>query len=226
MPGAGRRGRAGVRALEHEGRVDLVGQDHHVRAGEHLGQRGQFPGGVDGAGRVAGRVEQQHLRARRERGAQRVGAQLEAASLLAGHVHDPALAQRDHRLVADPRGRGQDHLGVRIDEREQRQREALLRAAGHDHLAGGVGHARALGKRLRGRRAQLGQSAAGGVVHGALRHEVLRSADRLGRRGEIRLAGAQADHVHARLLQLGHLRRQRQGGGSGDGLGARRKLHM
>jgi len=167
--------------------------------------------GVGGAGRVGRAVQDQPLGAGRDGGLQHLGTQFEAVLLLADHGDGLAAGQQDHVGVGDPVGGGHDDLvagvqggdqGVEDDRLAARRdvdlrhvivQTVLTRELGHDGLL------------------QLGHAVGVGVFGLAAMDRVDRGLfDVLGR-VEVRLAGAEADHVSALGFELPGL------GGHGDG---------
>ncbi len=126
-----------VFAVVDEMLVDLVGDDDEIVFLRDLGDERQLLAAEDLARRVVGRVEQQQLGARRDRGAQLrrvervVGrAQRDDAPLCARH--------RDARRVRVVVRLEGDDLVARTAQRDQRSRDRLGRARGDEDLGIGV----------------------------------------------------------------------------------------
>ena len=216
--GAQHRQRAGLDAVVDEVLVDLVGQRPEVVVLDPATDRADLVGGVDGAGRVGRRDEQQHLGARRARGLELLDGDLVALGLVGQHGHRHAAGQLDRLGVRRPVRRRDDHLVARVDHGRERLVDRLLAAVGDDHLARLDGVAAVAQRLLRDRLLQLGQAAGGGVavvlgvaagVDGGL-------DDVVGRR-EVGLAGAEADDRAALGLERLGLRVDLERGGLGDG---------
>ena len=85
---------------------------------------------------LAGDVEEDRLRPRRDRRGDAVHVESEVRIGVDEHRH--AAGERDHRRVADEVRIEQDHLVAGVDGREQRQNQGPAGAAGQDHVAVGV----------------------------------------------------------------------------------------
>ena len=185
-------------------------------AAQHGGQRLQLRAGVGGSGRVGRTVQDQPLRSRRDRGLQRLGAQLEAVGLVSDHGHRLATGQQHHIRIGHPVRRRHDHLVPRREGGQKGVVDHRLAARRHVDLAGLVGQPVLPGELGRHRRLQLRNAVDVGVFG-------LAAADGgdgrfldIVRRVEVRFAGAQSDHVAALPLQLARTGRHRQGGGRLD----------
>jgi predicted AAA+ superfamily ATPase len=216
-----------VGAVRHEDvLVHVVAGDQHVwMAAQHLAQGGQFFLAVDGAAGVGGAVDDQHPGPGGDGRFQLCRGDLEA--LIDAGVDDDrhAVGQDDHVRIRDPVGGRDDDFVARIDEGLGQVVEALLAAAGHQHLVGGVGEAVFPLELVDDRLLQAGGAAHGGVL-GEARVDGGdgRVLDVLGG-VEIRFAHAQADDVPAFGLEFGGLRRDGQGRGGLDVLNAAGEFH-
>ncbi len=168
-------------------------------------------GGIGRAGGVARVVEHEPLGAGRDGRFQVLGAQLEAVVLAAGDEHRLAIGQRDDVGVADPAGRGDDHLVVLVQRGDHRVEDHLLAAGGDDDLLRLVVDA-AVALELGGDGFAQGAGAGDVGVLGvtALDGGDCRVLDELGR-VEIGLALGEGDHVPPSRFQGPCL------GGNGDG---------
>ena len=203
-------------AIVNELFIDLVGDDvellFHGEGGDLLERFARDHAAVG----VAGAVEDQRLGLVRDALFDLLGANDEAVLVMAGHEHRHAAHHFHHFRVADPVGRGDEHLVAVVDEHAQRRKERLLGAAGDDDLRNIVGKAVVLEEFLRdglaqGERARYGRIARPALVDGAMR----RRADVFGRI-KIRLARAEADHVLALGLERLGARIDGQRGRRGD----------
>ena len=220
-----------VGRLRHEGRqrrelvvvvdevlVDLVGDDPEAVLDGPAADGLDLVGRVHRARGVRGRDEDQRLGAIGAGGLQLVDGDPEAGGLVGGQ-HDRRPAGQRHRLgVGGPVGGGQQHLVARVHDRLDGLVVRLLAAVGDDDLAGAdvvagvplglVGDGLAQRGEARRRRVVV----AGGVLHGGQG-----GLDDVGRRREVGLAGAEADHVLTLGLHGLGLGVHGQGGRRGDG---------
>ncbi len=200
--------------------VDLVRKDVDLLVQGDLGERGQFVLGVDGAGGVAGGVEDDHLRERAHVLAKQFGRELVA--VLGGGRDDDGFAagHPDHFRIAEPIRGGDEDLVARIDGSEDGVEAGVLGAAGDDDLRGLVAQA-VVGLELfgdggtqfgnAGGRSVLGEAGVEGAHGGGL--DVLGCV-------KIGFAGAETDHVEALGLHGLGAGIDRQGGGGGEVTGA------
>ena len=202
----------------HEVLVDLVGEHPHALLDGPAADGLDLLGRVDGAARVVGADEQQHLRARRERGVELLDRDLEAGGLVGLHDDRHATGERDGLGVGGPVRRGADDLVARVAQRGERGEHRVLAAVGDEHLAG-LAAEPAVAQGLRGDGlAQRGQACRRRVlVHLRVAARPHRGLDDVLRRGEVGLAGAEPDDVLALRLQRLGLRIDGQGGGFGNG---------
>ena len=101
---------------------------------QHVAQRPQVGAGIGGAGRVAGRVQDQPLGPGRDRALEILGLQLEALRLRALHDDRRAVAEQHHLGIGHPVGRRDDHLVAGIERRQHGVEDDLLAARGDDGL--------------------------------------------------------------------------------------------
>ena len=165
----------------------------------HLGARAHR------ARRIVGEVQHHPFGPGRDGGVEIGGAQLELVVLRARHRHRRGAGKGRLVGIGDPARRGDDHLVARVHARHQRVVHDLLAAVrDHDLLERVVeivvALELALDRLLQGLHAVLrrilGVAGQGGLV-GRL--------DGVQRRGEVGLAGRQADDLHALGAQLAHL---------------------
>ncbi len=149
----------------------------------------------------------------RDRRFQCLGLQLEAELRGADHSHRRAAGQRHHFRIAHPVGRRDDDFIAGVQRRHQRVVEHLLAAGADTDLAALVGQA-VLALKLRDDRVlQLGNAVHRGILGLAGFNGVDRRQLDVGGRVEVRLAGAEADDVAARLFELTCFIRDRDGRG-------------
>lgn len=158
--------------------------------------------GIDRARGIAGRVEDQQPGLVRGLFLKHEGRDLEIAFRPGMHGHGHAARQLHHVGIAQPVGRGNQHLVAGVDGGLHEIVEAVLAARADDNGFHGHGRAVVPFKVAARGLAQIGNAGHGGVaaeigVNGALG----RVADMPGR-GEIRFAHGQAGHVHALRLEL------------------------
>ena len=203
-----------ARVAVHEVLVDLVGDHPDPGVGGPAADGLDLVGRVHGTGRVGGRGEDQRAGVARAGRLQLL--ERDAPPRRGGrrHGHDGAARQLDLLGVADPVGRGQQHLVARVDQRLERRVERVLAAVGHHHLGRVAVEAEVAGGLVGDRLAQLRQARGGGVVVQALVGGGLgRGLDDVRGRREVGLARAEADDVLALRAQgtgLG-VDRQRRG---------------
>ena len=177
--------------------VDFVGEDEDVFVERDIGQAGQFVLGVDGAGRIAGRVDDDHLGLRRHGVAEFVGRDL-VVVLRLGRDDDRLRADElGHLGIAEPVGRGDDDFIARIERGEHGVEAGVLGAAGDDDLGGLVIESVVGLELLADGGTQFGNAGGRRVLGEAgVERPHGRGLDVLGRI-EIGLAGAEADDVLA-----------------------------
>ena len=210
------RKRPGVHTVVHEVLVDLVGEHPQVVVLDPLADRPDLVGGVDGAGRVRGGDEQQHLGLVGPRGLELLDGDLVVLGLVREHRDGDAAGELDGLGVRRPVRRGHDHLVARIEHRRERGVDRLLAAVGDQHLVGLHGVAAVAKRLLRDRLLQLGQPAGRGVaVVLGVAAGVDRGLHDVRRGREVGFARAETDDRAAlRLQRLGlriHLQRGRLG---------------
>ena len=121
--------------------------------------------GVAGAGRVRRRVEDQPLGARCDRRVERLGRDLEAVLPVAPSTTTGVPPASAHHVgIADPVGRGDDHLVAGVQRGEERVEQHLLAAGGDDDLVGGVVEAVLAGELGGDGAAELGDALGRGVA--------------------------------------------------------------
>ena len=183
--------------------VDVVAEQPDLLvAQQHVGQAAQLLGGVGRAGRVVRRVQDQPLGARRDRRFEVVRLQLEAGLLRAAHDHRRAAGEQGHVGIGNPVRCRDDHLVARIEGRHQGVVDDLLAAGADADLIGAIGQPVLARELADDRRLEFRRT----VDRGVFGLPCLDRADRRGldvvRRVEVRLAGAQPDHVASGRLEL------------------------
>ena len=196
--------------------VDLVGDDVEVGLLAHGGQGLQLLLAVHHAGGVGGVVEHDGLGLGGDGPLQLAGGELEVLGLGGGDHHGHAAHHLDELIVADPVGRGQDHLVAGVDQGPQSQVHQVLGTAAHHHLAGLVLQAVVRLHAAAYRLAQLHRAGGGGVAgHVLLDGGNARRLDLVGGI-EVGLTGAEADDVDAVSLHLLEHGVNGHGGGSAN----------
>jgi len=204
------------RAVEHDVLVHLVGQDHDVGAARELREPREIVARQHGRGRVVRRVDDDHARARRDRGrdlvpvhAEILGRQLDRDRRRALHAHD--------RRVAVERRLEIDDLVARMHERADRRVEPFARARDHGDLGRRIvtGAVQRLGL-LREPLAQRRDAGHRRVLVVAVAHRARDALDERRIRREIRralrqvqrvvLRGELADHGKDRRADVGQFR--------------------
>jgi len=162
--GAQHRQRPGLDAVVHEVLVDLVGEHPQAVLVRPGAEGPDLVRGVDGAGRVGRRDEQQHLGALGARRLQLRRRDLVVLGLVREHLDRHAAGQPDRLRVGGPVRRRHDHLVARVEHRRERRVDGLLAAVGDQHLRRGDLEAAVAAGLVDDRLLELGQSARGGVA--------------------------------------------------------------
>ncbi len=208
------RGRGEDEVAVDEMLVHVVGEHPDMgMAHQHLGERLQFVAGVGGARRVRGRVQHHPLGARRDRALQVLRPQLEGVFQRGRHEDRLAAVDQHHVGIADPIGRGDDHLVALVQRRQEGVVENLLAARADD----GVGRlvvepVLALelgGDRLAQRRDAEHRGVLGLAAPNRLDRRLLDVVGRV----EVRLADRQRNHVAPLGFEIARLLRHRDGRG-------------
>ena len=197
--------------------IDLVGDHIQVILHTHLGDGLQLTAGVHHAGGVGGIVQDHALGFGGDGGSQLFRSDLEVLRLRGLHHHRHAAHHPDQFDVTHPVGSGQDHLVAGIHQRPQGRIDTGLGAAGHGDLRRLIVHAAVLLQPLTYGLTQL-HGACGGSVFGIVVLDRLDAGlfDVVGG-GEIRLTGAEADHIQAISTHLLKHRIDGQSGGRLNG---------
>ena len=189
-------------ALVHEVLVDFV-RDHPQAVLERpLADRREFRCGVDRAGRVRRRAQQENLRALGQSAVELVERDLVVLVGAREYLNRDAAGQPDRLGVGGPVGGGQDDLVAVVEQRHERLVDGLLAAIGDDDVVR-INLNTGVGLRLRGDcRAKLGQALCHGVlvvlrIRGSLRGRL----NDVSWGGEVRLARAKTDDRLAFGLQ-------------------------
>ena len=198
--------------------VDLVGEDPDAVLGGPAADLLDLRAGVDGAGRVGRRHEDQRLGPRRAGRLQLVDAHPEAAGGGGQDRHGHAAGQGDRLGIGRPVRGGQQHLVARVDHGRDGVVHRVLAAVGDEHVGRVDLQARVAPGLDRHRLTKILQAADGGVlvVLGIAARGRGRLHDVFGGR-EVGLPGAEADDPLARGPQGPGLGRDRQGGRGRDG---------
>ena len=183
--------------------IQLIGEDDDVGVpARPIGNCSQLAVRIHHAGGVRWRVENEQARVRSGRCFELFGGDFEVLRCAGEHQHGFAFGQHHLLVIAHPVRRRNDDLAAGFDQRIDCEIDRLLAAVVHAHLRRLVIDAGVL--LLLGGNGffELG-SAAGGGVFGEIGRDGFDAGvlDRF-RCGEIRLAGAKADH---RLALASHL---------------------
>ena len=207
-----------LRIAVHQVLVDLVGDDPDAVLGGPATDRGHLVRRVDRARGIGRRDEDEQLGARRARGLELLHRRAVAAGLVRVDDDGRAACELDRLGVRRPVRRREDRLVAGIQERGEGVVERLLAAVGDEHLAR-LDVVPAVAQRLGGDGlAELGQARGGGVaVPAGVAAGGDRGLDDVVRRGEVGLAGAEADDGAAGCLEGLGLGVDGQGRGLGDG---------
>ena len=190
--------------------VDFIGEHRHLALHQHFGQRRQLRPRVHRARGVRRRVEDQHLRLRRDRCIKLLWRDLEAGGLGRRHQHRLRPRQFDDFGIAHPIRRRNQRLIITAQHRQQHIEDRLFAAGTYDGFIGGIGQP-ILRAQFRGDELlQLGQAARRGVLRLALIQGALGRLADVNRRVEIRLADREVAHIHPGCAQRLGPRRQRQ----------------
>jgi hypothetical protein len=184
---------------------------------EHIRERTPFGARVRGAGRIAGTVDQQQARLRRDGGFELARRELVARGGRAVGRDGQAVREQDHVRVADPERRRDHGLVARIENGHAEVVDSLLRARAHEDLVALVGDRVVLLELLDDRVLELDDAVDGGITREAVADRFDTDIGDVLRCVEIGLAGAEADDVLAFRLQF---RGARGDGESGRGLDA------
>ena len=200
--------------------VNFVREDINLLVDGDLGERGEFVLGVDGAGGIAGGVEDDHLGERAHVFAEELGG--EFVTVFGGGRDDDGLAagDADHFRIAQPVGGRNEDFVAGIDGGEDGVEAGMLGAAGDDDLGGFVGEAVVGLEFLGDGSAELGNAGRGGVFGEAGIEGAHGGGLDVFRCVEIGFAGAEADDIEAFGLHGFGAGIDRQGGGRGELTGA------
>ncbi len=176
--------------------VDLVAVDEQVVADGDAGDLVLNLVRQDGAGRIAGVVEQDGLGPRRDGRLHPGRIEGEVVFDGRGHAHRHAPGEDHRRPIRDVRGLVEDHLVARVDGGPNRHVQRLRRTDGDQDLLGGVvADAVEALEVVRQGATELDGAVVAGVVSSAGGQAVPAGLDHLRGRVEVRLADAQADDV-------------------------------
>ena len=199
--------------------VNLVAQhdDARVRA-QYGAERAPIRGGVHGARRVTGAVQDQEPRFRRQRARELLGRHLEATRRARRDDHGLGFGEPHHVRIRHPIRRDDDRFVAGVEQCETGVVTGLLRARGDQDLLGRV--PQAIVARQFCDDCVLERSCA---VDGRVLRVVARERGRgrrfdVLRRSEVRLADAEHDDVAALLAQSLRARRDTDGGGRANAL--------
>ena len=187
---------------------------------QHFAERTQFGARVRGTGRVAGRVQQQQARLRRDRRFELAGRDL--VTLRGGGIRRDrqAIGEHDHVRIGHPVRRRDHGLVARIEQGHAEVVDRLLRAGGDQDLRAVVGQS-VVPLELRDDRVlEFRDPAHIRIAREAGAHGGDAGIGDMHRRIEIRLTRAKADDVLALGLQFRGARGDGEGGGRLDALDA------
>ena len=158
-------------------------------------ERARFVFGEQGAGRIAGRVDDDGPGTRRDGREKMIGAQPEAVVLVRADDHGRAAGQLDLLNERRPARHVRDDLIARPDEREGRVQQRLLAARRDDDFVRGIADPVVGPVACADGLPQVGDAHVGGVLREIAGN---RGVGRLGdvmRGGEVGLAGAEVDDI-------------------------------
>jgi hypothetical protein len=165
FPHAGQRRDGGVRLRIGKFGVNLVRDDEQVVLAADGGDFFQLRRGHDAAGGIAGEIDQQHFRLRRDGGAKRIRAELEFILLARGDGDGLSIRERDARTVGDVAWFVIKHLVAGIQDGAQGEIERLGNADGDEHFGRGIVPKFVVARDvIRDGRAQGEQAEVGGVT--------------------------------------------------------------
>ena len=168
---------------------------------------------VHRTGRVGGRHEEQCFGVGRPGRLEVLDARAEPGRLVGGHVHRRPAGEPDRLGVGGPVRGEHDDLVAGVAQHGERVGHRLLAAVGDQHLGGRDLEARvALGLGRDGLAQRRDTAGRRVTVVGRVAAGLDRGLDDVGRRREVRLAGAEADDVLPRRLQRLRLRIDGEGG--------------
>ena len=177
--------------------VNLVAHDEDAFLHADVAERFDFIGRVNAAGRVAGRIENEQARARRDGGAELHGRDFEFGLVARGKNDRRGARELHHLRIAQPVRRGDDDFVAFGASGENDVVAGMFAAAGDDDLTWLVGEAVIAREFIGDGLAQFRNAARGrvfgetiGECFGAGVFDVLR-------RVEVRLTGAEADDILA-----------------------------
>lgn len=161
-------------------------------------------------------------------GAHHLGGDDEVVLLAAVDQHRLAAGHANHLRIAQPAGRGDEHLVAGIENRAQRGEQRLLGAAGDNNFSGRVFNAIIVVKFITDLLAQIQRACDGSITGNARVDGKLACIVDVFRRAEIGFAGGKADDVHSLRAQLLGARVNRKGNRRRNGQRAfgKRKRHV
>ena len=188
-------------------RIDLVPQDGDMGMfGETRDQLADLDLGHRAAGRIAGRVENDQRRARRDAGQHFVGRKGKLVFLAQYDRHSLRAGILDHRAIDRKAGVGIHDLGFGRAEHQAGEKHGRLTTR-HDHdVVGADLHAVAFGQILRHRLTQRENAVGGCITVVAIAQRLNPGFNNVPRRFKVRLADAQIDNVLPLRLQHGRPR--------------------
>ena len=194
-----------LHAVIDDGVIRLVGENPQVMLLHDLRNRAHIRLAHHRTRRVAGGVDDNRLRLRRDALLDVGRRHVEAVLLVSRHRH----GNRAHDLrltivVGKARIRDQN-LIARIQQRQHAQRQTLQSAHGHDHVLRLVARPVALLISLGNRLAQHRQTGIRRIVRVILVERLLRRLLDVGRRLKVRLAQRQCDDIVIPRRQIEHL---------------------
>ena len=205
-------------AFERERLVTLVGDDPQLALDGQAGHRLQRGEREDGARRIVGAVDHDQLRPLGDGRSQPRGVEVEASGLERLHLDRHAAHQPRLLGIRDPVRAGHQHLVAGIEEGDDEVEERVLGADGDEDVGRLVGEAVVALELGADGRPQLGDAADLGVLRLPAPHGFDGGVLDALRGVEVRLAGAERDHVDALGTQLLGLGLHGQGRGRGKRL--------
>ena len=202
--------------------VHVVGRDDDVGMScEHRAECHQLGARVGRTGRIAGAVEDQEPRARRDRGGELRRRDLETLLRARKYRNRRAVGEQHHVRVGHPVRRRDDHLVARVEQGAAEVEDRLLGAARDQDLVALVLEAIVAAELADDRVLQLVRAVDIRVTREAAADRRDAGLGDVRRRVEIRLAGTEADDVLALGLEACRARGDGERGRGLDALDAR-----
>ena len=181
--------------------IDFVGQDDDAFTDGDVGQCGEFFAGIDGAGRVAGGVQDDHLRHRGHGVLELIRSELPAVFTLRFDDHRNATDDAHHFRVAGPVRSRNDHFITWIHAGKDGIVAGVLGSAVHADLGGFILHLVVHQQLCSDGFTQFEDAGAFGIAGFACVKSFDSSGDDWCRSIEVWLTSSEVQHVNSLLLQ-------------------------